>query len=286
MSFLKIKSGAILLLALALAACESKVPTDFVVTISTSKGDFKLILYDETPKHKESFLKLAGNGNYDSTRFHRVIDKFMIQGGDLKELHKNKNLWNRVIPEEINPKFRHKRGALGAARQGDNINPKRSSSTQFYVVTGRKYSSVELTTDVVKLNNGVARYLQSVRHTDLLEEFTMLQDSGRTEELQARIFELKEDIATELNLNLDKKGVSQEEIDIYTTIGGAPHLDGAYTIFGEVIEGMDTVDEISKVEVDEHDIPVEPILIKMIVEELPKTEISTLYGVVYPVEEE
>jgi peptidyl-prolyl cis-trans isomerase B (cyclophilin B) len=281
MNILKTRLGYSLLAALALASCSTKISTDEIVTITTSFGDIKVILYEETPRHKANFLEFARKGNYDSTSFHRIIQGFMIQGGDIKELPNTKSEWEKAVSEELNPKFRNKRGALGAPRQPDNINPKRNSSTQFYIVTGKKYTQKELTTDVVKLNNAVSRYLQSERHTDLLEEFTMLQDSGRTEELQSRIFEIKEDIALELNLNLDKKGVIQEEIDLYTTIGGAPHLDGSYTIFGEVIDGMNVVDSIALVNVDELDVPKDKVFLTMQVEELPKTDITALYGVVY-----
>jgi len=281
MNILRTRSGFSLLAVLALTSCSTEIPTDEIVTITTSFGDIKVILYDETPHHKANFLEFARKGNYDSTSFHRVIQGFMIQGGDIKELANTKSDWEKAVSEELNPKFRNKRGALGAPRQPDNINPKRNSSTQFYIVTGKKYTQKELTTDVVKLNNAVARYLQSERHTDLLEEFTMLQDSGRTDELQSRIFELKEDIALELNLNLDKKGVTQEEIDLYTAIGGAPPLDGSYTIFGEVIDGMNVVDSIALVNVDELDIPKNKVFLTVQVEELPKTEITALYGVDY-----
>ena len=176
-------------------ACSSTETTDTIVTISTELGDIKVRLFDETPVHKSNFLNFVSKGYYDSTSFHRIIEGFIIQGGDVKENINAKPDWEKAIPEELNTNFRNIRGAFGAPRQPDNINPKRNSSTQFYIVTGREYSQKELTTDVVKLNNAVTRYLQSVRHKDLLAEFTMLQDSGRIEELQARIFELKEDIA-------------------------------------------------------------------------------------------
>lgn len=276
----------ILLIAVVLGACSTKKSTDSVVTITTSLGEIKVILYEETPRHKANFLSFVSSGHYDSTSFHRVIKDFMIQGGNIKEQAQTKPDWEKAIPEELDPGFRNKRGALGAPRQPDNINPKRNSSTQFYIVTGRKYTQKELTTDAVKLNNAVARYLQSERHTDLLEEFSMLQDSGRVDELQARIFELKEDIALELNLNLDKKGVTQEEIDIYTSVGGAPHLDGAYTVFGEVIAGMDIVDAIDSLVVNETHVPLDKMYITMRVDELPKTEITALYGVDYSEKEE
>jgi peptidyl-prolyl cis-trans isomerase B (cyclophilin B) len=271
---------------IALVSCTSAPETDTLVTIHSDMGDITVILYDETPKHKASFINYVKKGNYDSTNFHRVIEGFMVQGGDIKANTKASADYNKLVPEEISLTHRNLRGALGAPRQANNINPERSSSTQFYIVTGRVYTEVELTTDVTKLNSGLTRYLQSVRHTELLDEFTMLEDSGRIEELQARIYNLKDDIAEELNLDLDKKGVTQEEITLYTTQGGAPHLDGDYTIFGEVLSGMDVVDKISLLEVDPSDKPKETLLLTMTLEELPRTEVTKLYGYIYPKPEE
>ena len=271
---------------IGLVSCNTEPETDTLVTIHSDMGDITVILYDETPKHKASFINYVEKGNYDSTNFHRVMEGFMVQGGDIKANPKASADYNKLVPEEISLTHRNVRGALGAPRQPNNINPERSSSTQFYIVTGKVYSEVELTTDVTKLNSGLTRYLQSVRHADLLEEFTMLEDSGRIEELQLRIFELKDDIAEELNLNLDKKGVTQEEIKLYTTQGGAPHLDGDYTIFGEVLSGMDVVDKISLLEVDPSDRPKKILLLTMTLEELPRTEVTKQYGYVYPNPEE
>ena len=270
---------------LLLSSCDSGPETDTIVTIHTSEGEVVLVLFDDTPKHKASFINFAKKGNYDSTSFHRVIKDFMVQGGDIKENPSAQEDYNKLVPAEIRAHHRNVRGALGAPRQMDNINPDRNSSTQFYIVTGRVFTELEMTTDMSKLNQNFTRFLQSERHAPLLEEFIALEDSGRTEEIQRRILSYKDSIASMLNVNLDKKGVTQEEVDIYTTIGGAPHLDGTYTVFGQVIKGFEIMDNIDEVEVDVSDKPVDKLPMTMTVEELPKTEITRIYGYEYPVEE-
>lgn len=285
MSLLRNSLYLLLLVSFFLTSCTSKPDTDSIVTIQTSKGDIVLILFDDTPKHKASFINFAKKGNYDSTSFHRVIKDFMIQGGDIKENPNAQADYNKLIPAEIRANHRNVRGAVGAPRQMDNINPDRSSSTQFYIVSGKVFTELEMTTDLAKLNQNFTRFLQSERHAPLLEEFIALEDSGRTEEIQQRILSYKDSISSMLNVNLDKKGVTQEEIEIYTTQGGAPHLDGTYTVFGQVLKGMDVVEAIDEVEVDVSDTPLNKITMTMKVEELPRSEITRIYGYQYPIEE-
>ena len=186
------------------------------VIISTGMGDMTIVLYDETPKHRDNFIKLAESGLYDGTIFHRVIQNFMIQGGDpeSKNATPEKMLGNGgpgyTIPAEFNTKFFHKKGALAAARQGDNVNPKKESSgSQFYIVQGKKVSQDEL-----------------------------------------NLFQSRSNIK-----------MSPEQIKAYTTVGGAYHLDGAYTVFGEVIEGMDVIDKIASVQTNNMDLPLQDIKI-------------------------
>lgn len=182
-----------------------------VVLLSTSYGDIKLKLYNETPKHSDNFKKLAKEGFYNGTLFHRVISGFMIQGGDpdSKNAKPGQALGNGSagdrIPAEFNSKLFHKKGALAAAR--DNNPEKASSGCQFYIVQGTVIAGAQL---------------------DAFE-----QRSG--------------------------KKFSPEQRKAYTTVGGSPHLDGEYTVYGEVIEGLDVIDKIASVKRDQNDRPLEDI---------------------------
>ncbi len=186
------------------------------VLMKTNCGDIKIILYDETPLHRDNFIKLVNEGFYDSLLFHRVINEFMIQGGDpnSKNSSSDKTLGNGgpgyTISAEINLKYYHKKGALAAARLSDNINPdKKSSGSQFYIVHGRKFKSEELNTIGIRM----------------------------------------------------KKSFTAEQINTYKTIGGTPHLDDNYTVFGEITEGMDVVDKIAVVKTNQNNRPIEDVII-------------------------
>lgn len=268
------KSNILILIAFLFVGCSNY---DEIVTISTEYGSMKVVLYDETPSHKKSFLKLAKSGKYDSTSFHRVINNFMIQAGDMGEKKGLEAEANYLIEEEINRNLLHERGAIGAATR----NPKRNSSTQFYIVQGRAYSPLEVLTDIEKLNKASTYFLNSERNEKLREEFDTLYIQGKMEELQNRILGLKDNIEEYIGYSLDNKRLTQKEFDTYTTIGGAPHLDGLYTVFGKVVEGLDIVDKIAAVETDTNDIPIKKILVKMSVEEILKKEITQKYGIEY-----
>tara|TARA_R110002049_G_scaffold116112_2_gene268511 strand:- start:3048 stop:3632 length:585 start_codon:yes stop_codon:yes gene_type:complete len=180
------------------------------VFIQTTEGNLIVKLYDETPQHRDSFLRLVAKSYYDSTLFHRVIKSFMIQGGDPESRTASPNKVfsdggpGYTIPAEINEKHIHKKGALAAARQPDQYNSsKKSNGSQFYIIQGRKYPRA---------------YLPKIEN--------------------------------------DKKvPYTEEQKKIYETVGGAPHLDGGYTIFGEVIAGLDVLDRIANAETNEKDRP-------------------------------
>ncbi len=188
------------------------------VLISTTHGDMKIVLYNETPQHRDNFIKLVQKEFYNGTLFHRVIKDFMIQGGDpeSKTAKPGQMLGNGgpgyTVPAEFNTKFIHKKGALSAARQGDNVNPKKASSgSQFYIVQGKKSTKAEL--DNIGRRNGIT--------------------------------------------------YTQEQIKEYETNGGTPFLDMNYTVFGEVIEGMDVIDKIAAVVKGRGDRPVEDVKMTM-----------------------
>jgi cyclophilin family peptidyl-prolyl cis-trans isomerase len=186
--------------------------TEPVYLIKTTMGNIKIKLYNETPKHRDNFIKLVKEGFYNGSIFHRVINQFMIQGGGAKNGSEDVGY---TIPAEFNSKFIHKKGALAAARMPDQINPEKASSgSQFYIVQGKKFADPEL---------------------DAIEQ------------------------------RINKK-FTPEEREVYKNIGGTPHLDGAYTIFGEVIEGLDVIDKIAAVKTAAGDKPIEDI--KMTIEEV------------------
>lgn len=265
----------ILLIILFLGmSCESKKATtteandNVCVDIETTMGHIKVKLYNETPAHRDNFIKLVKEGYYNGTLFHRVINKFMIQGGDGDS--RNAKPGQRLgmgdpgytIPAEfVYPRYFHKKGALAAARQGDNVNPKKASSgSQFYIVTGDVIPAGQIgqVERQLQMQQEQAIFNQLVEaHRD---EILAMRRARDTQGLQA----LQDQLIAEMHERIAREGIaklSEEQKQAYTTVGGAPHLDGAYTVFGEVIEGMDVVEKIEKVATDSADRPKEDIKI-------------------------
>ena len=178
-----------------------------VVVIKTSMGTIKAKLYNDTPQHRDNFIKLVNEGWYNGSPFHRVINQFMIQGGQNADGRLDPGY---TVPAEFKDNHFHKKGALCAARQGDQVNPKKASSgSQFYIVQGKVYDE---------------------RALDMFES------------RMGKVF-------------------SARQRQAYQTVGGTPHLDGEYTVFGEVTEGLDVVDKIAAVKTGRMDVPVEPVTI-------------------------
>jgi peptidyl-prolyl cis-trans isomerase B (cyclophilin B) len=252
---------------------------DVIITISTSYGDMKAILYEETPLHKENFIKLSESGDFDSTIFHRIIENFMIQGGDVN-LIKDDEVIDYTIPAEINPNFFHKKGEIAAARMGDNVNPeKESSGCQFYIVHGKVYTRDELTLDMNALYNGVRTLLQDEDYSDIKDKFIAAQSNGS--ETQRLALSLRSDVEEKLGIKTSLD-VSEDRVDAYTTSGGVPHLDGEYTVFGRIVEGIEVIDKIASVQTGQADKPVEDIPMTFKVERVKKEEITKRYGYKYP----
>lgn len=238
-----------------------------LVRLETTEGNITVKLYDDTPKHRDNFIKLAKEGVYDSTLFHRVIKNFMIQAGDpqSKTASDTATLGSGdvgyTLPAEINPKFFHKRGVLAAARLGDEVNPNRESSgCQFYIVTGRKFSEAQMINMENQMNEARLENIFNELARKHMKEIYKMRKANDTEGL----LELQDSLEAQARAKVAKEPAlkyTKEQISAYTTIGGAPHLDGAYTIFGEVTEGMDIVDKIEKVKTNRGDRPEKDIRI-------------------------
>ncbi len=247
------------------------------------------VLYDETPKHKANFVKLAREHFFDSTLFHRVIEGFMIQGGDpdSKNAQPGQPLGRGgpgyTIDAEFNPKLFHERGALSAARLGDQQNPtKASSGSQFYIVQGTIMSEEELKTDQIKMNQAMQQFFQDPVNKPAYDSIVSLYQSGDMKVYQDFVIRLKPRVEKATGISTTKD-VAPEILKAYTTVGGAPNLDGGYTVFGKVIKGLEVVDKIAAVAKGPGgERPAENITMIVTVEEMPKKEIEKLYGYKYP----
>lgn len=235
--------------------------------IQTTLGDITVRLYDETPIHRDNFVKLAKEGYYDGTLFHRVIKDFMIQGGDpdSKGAPAGKMLGvggpDYTLEAEIKDGLWHKRGALAAARQGDEVNPeRRSSGSQFYIVWGQVYSEEQLRQYSKQLKmrktQAIFNRLVSEHHDEI---FKMRRERNR-----AGLLEMQDKLTAEAEKQTDGyAGLTEEQQKIYSTIGGTPHLDGQYTVFGEVESGLDVVEMIQGATTGRGDRPVDDIEMKV-----------------------
>ena len=263
---------------LIMSACAKK---DYLVTIKTKYGDMKVILYDQTPEHKENFLKLAKNGDYDSTIFHRVIGNFMIQGGDVNAIEGNEEKIDYKIPAEFNDTLFHHKGALAAARQGDQINPtKASSGCQWYIVQGIVYSEVELTTDMQKINQYLKELIQKPEYSTLQDELSKIYYEEGEAAFNKKLMDLRPVLEDEFGEDFNKDFPS-DRLELYTKIGGTPHLDDEYTVFGRVVEGFEVIDKIASVETEARDKPIEDVFMTMEVETMNTKKLHKLYGSKY-----
>lgn len=237
------------------------------VEIKTSLGDIVVSLYNETPKHRDNFIKLVKDGYYDGVLFHRVIKNFMVQTGDgNSKTAKQDDVLGAGDPgytidaEIVYPKFFHKRGALAAARTGDEVNPeRRSSGSQFYIVTGEKYTTSQLASMEKNLVNMKKNSIFSKLVKERRQEIMKMQQQGDSLGLKELEHELV--ALTEAEYSKDPAVLTPEQREAYTTVGGTPHLDGSYTVFGEVVKGMDVVDKIQNVKTGRNDRPVEDVRI-------------------------
>lgn len=244
---------------------KTQIPAGPVVDVKTTAGDIRIKLYDDTPKHRDNFLKLTVEGYYDGVLFHRVIKDFMVQAGDpeSKNAAPGQQLGSGdpgyTIEAEIDyPRHFHKYGALAAARTPDAYNPeRRSSGSQFYIVTGKKYTDATLS-QLATRQLGMARRRHfnqlASEHRDEIKRLQTANDSTALENLRQELIRRTE-------ADLPAPAMTPEIAEAYRTVGGTPSLDGDYTVFGEVLSGMDTVEKIQQAATDPADRPKEDIRI-------------------------
>lgn len=258
--FWKSAIGLFMLAAMALpAAAQQPVK----VKLQTTMGDVVLELSDATPVHRDNFVKLVNQGYYDGLLFHRVINQFMVQAGDPNSRGAAAGVMlgdgdpGYTLPAEIRfPELYHKRGALAAAREGDDTNPEwRSSGSQFYIVTGKPYTRQRL--GGIELDNGgkVQQHAYDMLKKQYADTIALLEKAGDRAALNAldeKIYDKSAETMFEFPSAMKTE---------YTTQGGAPNLDGLYTVFGQVVEGMEVVDKIQAVPTDGNDRPVDDVKI-------------------------
>lgn len=268
---------AVLALPVIVVFCTSFIAADnrSKVLIHTDFGDIKIALYDETPKHRDNFLKLVKNRTLDSTLFHRVIKQFMIQGGDpeSKKAKAGAMLGNGgvgyTLPAEIHPSLYHKRGALAAARLSDDVNPNHESSgSQFYIVEGSVFTDSSL--DVLirqRMEQPVKQrifdaYINKPENAAMKSGFIRAQQRA----MQLRNPDSLNYYSAIINPIIEAefaktphRVITPEQRKVYTTFGGTPFLDGAYTVFGEVVDGMEVVDVIASQPKDKNDRPLKDV---------------------------
>lgn len=240
-----------------------------VVEVVTNLGTMKFRLYDETPKHRDAFIELARNGDYDQTLFYRVIEDYLIQGGSRSSRNAapGKRIGygdpDKTVNDEILPQFFHKKGALCAPRQPDNINPfKQSDISQFYIVKGQVFTPGRLDTLEMAVNRPIQNKINATYLTpEIKEKLAELKAEKKVEEFRAIADEVKRQIETDFQLHKDKLIFGKEQREAYTTIGGYPDLDGKYTVFGECISGLEVIDKIAALKTDENDRPLKDVKI-------------------------
>ena len=238
-----------------------------LVSVKTEFGEIKIKLYDETPEHKNNFVKLVSEGFYNDLLFHRVIEHFMIQGGDptSKNAEPGKRLGggspDYTIKAEFMPeKYFHKRGALAAARTGGPSNPeKRSSGSQFYIVQGEIFSPGKLDTLEMKKNAQIKNEMMQQHFEAAKNELMSFREKNDKAGFDIRIAEIRAGVDSVFEVSGAKFKFTEEQRKIYTSVGGYPSLDGEYSVFGEVVEGLEVLDKIAAVETDQYDRPLTDI---------------------------
>lgn len=258
------------LFALVISCSGSSKKTDeTIVSIKTDFGEIKVKLYDDTPKHRDNFINLVNEGFYNDLLFHRVINKFMIQGGDPNSRNSEPTAQlgsggpGYTIPAEINPKHFHKKGVLAAARLGGPKNPeKNSSGSQFYIVQGDVSRPGQLDTLELSINLQRKDLIMREHFQASMYKFAEFKEKNDKEGYDKLVAQIRVGADSIYNAR-PKFTLSKEQRDAYTTIGGYPALDGEYTVFGEVVEGFEVIDKIAAVPTNDKNRPLENVLMKV-----------------------
>lgn len=263
----------IILISLSATMCNSK-PKEPILLIQTSYGNIKVKLYNETPIHRDNFIKLAEEGFYKGLTFHRVIEDFMIQGGDPKTrsiaetdtIPEDKEM-GATIPAEIKfPMYFHKRGALAAARWGEAENPERASdASQFYIVTGELRSDNKLSEIEKQRFERMKQRIYAELQSANMDTIKALYKEGNRTAITDLRTKWQDEAEKEAKVREPEILYTEEQREFYKTRGGTPHLDNEYTVFGEVIEGMDVVDKIQSVRTNEKDKPLKNVVMNIVV---------------------
>lgn len=246
------------------------------IVLETEYGSMKIKLYEETPLHKANFLKLVNEHFFDSLLFHRVINGFMIQGGDplSKRAKPGDSLGHGdlgyTVPAEFNRDLIHKKGTLCAAREGEDINPTQASSaSQFYLVQGKKRSLEDLKKYEDRINktyytNCAREFMRSEKGKQMKQTYNLLKTESKPDSAALVNSEIEKAIQTEYSKKPEYK-FDAHQVEVYTTVGGTPHLDGTYTVFGEVIEGLELIDQLAGVKTDTKDRPLKDLRMRITV---------------------
>ena len=257
------KRQHLILTGLLLLLCLSARSQTHIVDIQTNMGNMRFKLFDDTPKHRDMFLKLTGEGYYDGTLFYRVIQNFLIQGGSKssKNAPPGKQIGygdpDYTVDDEIRPDHFHQKGALCAPRQPDENNPfKQSDISQFYIVKGQIYSQGGLDTLELAVNTPIRNsVIDQVYTPDIKEKLKKLKAQHQVAEFRKLAGKVKKDIESKFELSPGVLKFTPEQRKAYTTTGGYPELDGQYTIFGQCISGFDVIDKIAALKTDSNNRP-------------------------------
>lgn len=271
----QIKKTCLILLFLLVSFSSEKLfaqaKTNSIILIETNFGNIKLKLYKETPKHRKNFLQLIENKHFDGTLFYRVIKGFVLQGGsqDSRNASPGRQIGygssNRTIESEFLPQYFHKKGALSAPRQPDKVNIfKESDVSQFYITHGKVYTLDELKSMEKAINkpirNQIVRRYLTPNKRKVLDS---LKKAKKVKEFRAIAGKIKSSIAFDYESSPDKLIFTEAQKKAYTTVGGVPHLDKNYTVFGEVISGFEVMDKIANLKSDKHDRPYKDVKMKV-----------------------